>query len=512
MKGYYGYVRVSTVRQGEHGSSLQEQRAAIEAFATRQQFTITGWFEETETAAKLGRRAFNRMLAEVERGRVAGVIIHKIDRGARNLRDWAHLADLMDRGIEVHFAHDNLDLTTRGGRLAADLQAVVAADYIRNLRDEVKKGLYGRLKQGIYPFSAPRGYLDRGGGKLKEIDPIVGPLVLQAFELYGTGRFSLDQLRIEMAARGLRSNSGSPLSLDAISSVLRNPFYVGMIRIKTTGEHFEGKHQTLVPRALFDRVQAILSGRLYPRVEIHRYLFRRLIKCARCGRSLTGERQKGIVYYRCHDRGCRGVSLREHEIDARLRRTLAALRLSDEDVGDLREMLREEMERENASSGDRLATVKRDLALIEGKLSRLTDAMVEGAIDKSAYDERRAALINQRLDLREQQQAGGNSTFWKSMLERFELGFVALQSYEMGNDDEKREAVQTVSSNLLADGKKLVVSMSQPFDTLLEWTNSGVCGLSQGAVRTLLSKLTDAVAERPLTTSADHRTGASYQS
>lgn len=488
MKGYYGYIRVSTVRQGEHGSSLQEQRAAIEAFAARQHFTIMGWFEETETAAKQGRRAFNRMLSEVERGRVAGVIIHKIDRGARNLKDWAHLADLMDRGIEVHFAHDNLDLTTRGGRLAADLQAVVAADYIRNLRDEVKKGQYGRLKQGIYPFSAPRGYLDCGGGRPKAIDPVLGPLVRQAFELYATGKFSLNLLRMEMAQQGLRSSANSPLSLDAISSILRNPFYIGIIRIKTTGERFEGKHEPLIPQMLFNRVQDVLSGRLYPRVEVHRYLFRRLIKCAKCGRSLTGERQKGTVYYRCHDRGCPGVSLREQHIEAFVRGRLAALRLSDTDLGELREMLREETAKENAAADDRLANIERDLGLIEGKLARLTDAMVEGAIDKSAFDERRAILIKQRLELREQQTASGASTFWKAMSEMFELGFAALQGYEIGNDDEKRETVQTIGSNLVADGKNLVFHMSQPFDALLEWSNSSGCGDRRKAVRTLLSK------------------------
>ena len=48
-----------------------------------------------------------------------GVIIHKIDRSARNLKDWAVLGDMIDQGIEVHFAHESLDLNARGGRLAA---------------------------------------------------------------------------------------------------------------------------------------------------------------------------------------------------------------------------------------------------------------------------------------------------------------------------------------------------------------------------------------------------------
>src|SRR6201981_1788237 len=95
----------------------------------------------------------------------------KNSRKKRPLRTWAELGELIDKGIEVPFANEGLDLYSRGGRLSADIQAVVAADYIRNLREETKKGFYGRLKQGLYPIRAPIGYLDNGAAKPKTIDP-----------------------------------------------------------------------------------------------------------------------------------------------------------------------------------------------------------------------------------------------------------------------------------------------------------------------------------------------------
>jgi len=64
------------------------------------------------------------MLAALEAGEADGVIMHKIDRSARNLRDWSDLGELIDRGIAVHFAHESVDLNSRGGRLSADIQAV----------------------------------------------------------------------------------------------------------------------------------------------------------------------------------------------------------------------------------------------------------------------------------------------------------------------------------------------------------------------------------------------------
>ncbi len=177
---FYGYVRVSTARQGERRVSLQEQRAAIERFAERNGFAIERWFEERETAAKVGRRQWTEMLRLLRRGKAQGVLIHKIDRSARNLRDWADLGELIDRGVAVHFVNESLDLQSRGGRLSADIQAVVAADYIRNLREEALKGIRGRLRQGIYPLPAPLGYLDCGAGNPKAIDPVKGPLVRRA--------------------------------------------------------------------------------------------------------------------------------------------------------------------------------------------------------------------------------------------------------------------------------------------------------------------------------------------
>lgn len=126
---FYGYVRVSTARQGERRVSLQEQRAAIERFAERNHFTIERWFEERETAATIGRRQWSEMLRLLRRGKAQGVLIHKIDRSARNLRDWADLGELIDSGVAVHFVNESLDLQSRGGRLSADIQAVVAADW-----------------------------------------------------------------------------------------------------------------------------------------------------------------------------------------------------------------------------------------------------------------------------------------------------------------------------------------------------------------------------------------------
>src|ERR1035437_8455002 len=259
-KQYFSYIRVSTTKQGERGVSLRDQQSAILRYAERQNIRIVRSFEEMETAAKRGRPIFNQMLSLLKHGKANGVVIHKIDRGARNLKDWADLGELIDVGVEVHFANESLDLNTRGGRLSADIQAVVAADFIRNLREETKKGFYGRLKQGLYPICAPIGYLDCGGGQAKVPDPKMAGLVREAFDVYATGNFSLPHLVEEMYRRGLRNRRGNKVSLNGMSSMLNNPFYVGLIRIRKTGESFPGIHAPVVSKQVFDTVRWILDG------------------------------------------------------------------------------------------------------------------------------------------------------------------------------------------------------------------------------------------------------------
>lgn len=89
---YIAYVRVSTIRQGAHGVSLQEQKRLISEYAERRKLIIGEWAEEQRTASKCGRPVFKRILKQLNRSNcTSGLLLHKIDRGARNLQDWAAL-------------------------------------------------------------------------------------------------------------------------------------------------------------------------------------------------------------------------------------------------------------------------------------------------------------------------------------------------------------------------------------------------------------------------------------
>jgi site-specific DNA recombinase len=452
----YGYIRVSTARQGERGVSLQEQREAIERFATRNGLTISRWFEERETAAKRGRPVWNEMLRLLRRRSAAGVVIHKIDRSARNLRDWADLQELMDRGfIQLYFANEALDLSTRGGRLSADIQAVVAADYIRNLREEALKGINGRLKQGILPLPAPLGYLDCGAGKPKAIDPVKGPLVRRLFELYATGRYNLHVLREEALRMGLQNRRGGRVSINGLSTMLRNPFYIGLIRVKRRKEIYEGAHDSLVPKTLFDRVQAVLDGKLSARPEKHDFLFRRTLRCKGCGYALIGELQKGNVYYRCHTKTCLTTSVREEIPERKFTPLLQALQLDPEE----REYLQKKIASLKTTWQDEVVTQRKALELQLGQLAtrrtRLADALVDGLLDRDLFEERKAALFAEKKAIEERLVAldSDGMTGAERLADFLERLDSSYSLYQSGIPEEKRKMVADFTSNWLVEGK-----------------------------------------------------------
>ncbi len=143
-------------------------------------------------------------------------------------------------------------LTSRGGRLSADIQAVIAADYSRNLREETKKGINYRLQQGLYPFRAPLGYINNGGGKPKTVDPLRAPFIVGGFRLYAQGAVGLQKLSTTMFDQGLRTRYMRKVSINTWSKIFRNPFCTGTMHV--TGTSYPGIHEPIVSDELFDSI------------------------------------------------------------------------------------------------------------------------------------------------------------------------------------------------------------------------------------------------------------------
>jgi len=344
------------------------------SYAERSHLAVGLWLDEKETAGKQGRPVFNQAMKLLRQRKYKGIILHKLDRGARNLKDWADIGELVDQGIEVHFVNESLDLQTRGGRLSADIQAVVAADFIRNQREETKKGLYGRLKQGLYPWGAPIGYLNHGTGKVKTIDPVSGPLVRKAFELYSTGNYNFDTLGEELYRSGLRNKKGGRVTNTGLSTILNSAFYIGIIHIQKTNKTFAGNHEPIISKSLFDRVQKVLTGKFNARIQRHAFLFRRVLLCSICGYSLIGERQKGVVYYRCHGNHPFRRSVREDTVERRVVELLTPIRFTEEHRRYFKSGILKMKQGWQSRREEEIRNLKLQSDQIKNRRERLTDA------------------------------------------------------------------------------------------------------------------------------------------
>ncbi|MEW8521627.1 MAG: recombinase family protein [Candidatus Thiodiazotropha endolucinida] len=493
MNKVYGYTRVSTTKQGTQGVSLQEQKAAIERYAHAQGLTILEWFTEQQTAAKRGRPVFSRMLALLRAGKADGVVIHKIDRSARNLKDWADLGELIDSGIKVHFAHETLDLHSRGGRLSADIQAVIAADYIRNLREETRKGFYGRLKQGLYPLPAPVGYLDRGKGQPKEVDPDKAPLVKQVFLLYATGKHSFVTLVHETKRLGLYSRTGGVISKNGLSVMLNNPFYMGMIHLRRTDELFPGIHEPIISKALFDQVQDVLAGKHLKGAGKHAHPYRRMIRCAYCNRSLVGELQKGRVYYRCHTKYCPSKTLREDYIKGVFIGKIKQLRLTDSII----EGLEHKIEELRQNSVNHTEGLKKTLQLrherLNQRIDRVTDAYLDQVIDRKIYERRKNAVLLELKDVEDtlRQIERGELDLPAQMEKIVELLKSLILGYARAEPEERREMLKLFMANCAASDKKLEIELNTPYKQIANRYAFRNCPPFQDELRTCTGKVAD---------------------
>src|ERR1700687_5135523 len=116
-----GYVRVSTDKQAERGCSLEAQAEKIRAMALVQGSELSEIIVESgESAKSLNRPGMTKLLALVDAGKVKAVIVAKLDRLTRSVKDLCELLERFERkGVALVSVAESLDTGSAGGRLCA---------------------------------------------------------------------------------------------------------------------------------------------------------------------------------------------------------------------------------------------------------------------------------------------------------------------------------------------------------------------------------------------------------
>ena len=300
------YLRVSTREQSEEGYSLAAQRNVIGRYLDDHEWEhLREFCDAGESARSADRPQYQALLDFLADNDVDVLVVHKLDRLARNLEDHAALrAQLRQRSVQLVSVTENLE-DSPSGKLIEGILASLNEFYSANLAQEIRKGQLQKLKEGGWPSHAPVGYRnvrgDNGHGLAVLVpDEDQAWLVRQAFELYATGDWALAALQVEMDRRGLRTHAGRPIARSRLADLLRNPIYVG--RMRWHGTEYLGNHTPIVPTDLFAQVQAILDGKAIAgeRRRRHTHPLKGLLTCASCGRRLTLTVAKGrFPYFFC---------------------------------------------------------------------------------------------------------------------------------------------------------------------------------------------------------------------
>jgi len=275
--------------------------------------------------------------------------------------------------------------------------------FVDNLRENVKRGLRQKIRNGVWPGWAPVGYTNNPKTRGIYIDREKFHKVVKMFGLYSTGAYTLHSLANWCKENGLRGNLGKPLVIANIQKNLQNVFYLGLMKWK--GEIFEGKHEPLISKKLFDKCQEVMSRRgKVQEVRKHHFAFLGLLKCASCGCSITGERQKGHNYYRCTKK--KGLCqekhyLREEALTEQIKSFLQKVSLSSRDTEKILAALDSEQDKAREDAQSEVSVLEEQLSQVETKLQKLLDAYLADALSTEEYAAKKQSLLSQKVALAE---------------------------------------------------------------------------------------------------------------
>jgi DNA invertase Pin-like site-specific DNA recombinase len=372
---YCLYARKSTDEDDRQILSIESQLTELREFARKERLTIAQEFTESMSAKVPGRPVFNRMIELAEREGPAGLLAWHPDRLARNSVDGGRIVYLLDTGklSSLKFPTFWFENTPQG-KFMLTIAFGQSKYYVDNLIENIWRGIRQKLRRGEFPGKPPVGYLNEPRLRTIVVDPATAPLPRQMFEAYASGRYTLQQIRTLVASWGLVSRAGKPPVLASVKRLLMNPFYIGLFHFN--GELYQGSHEPLIPRELFERVQQVMARRGRPQSKRrHLFPFVGLLHCGECGCAITAERQKGHHYYHCTKKKgpCSQRYVREEALAAQLRLAVQTASLPDAWAENMLRQIEEWKETEAQASGAAAQPLKAKLAALDAKLDRLLD-------------------------------------------------------------------------------------------------------------------------------------------
>jgi site-specific DNA recombinase len=404
------YIRVSTEEQAQEGYSIASQKQKLTDFAKIQDWSIHDYYIDDGYSAKdLKRPAIQRLIQDCQKGLFDVVLVYKLDRLVRSVRDLDYLMQLFDRNkIKFKSATEVFDTTTAMGRFFITLVAAIAQWERETTAERVFMNMKHKVAEGERPGAAPPFGYDLINGKLV-INEEEAKWVRFIFENYK--KKGKTAIAAELNKRGIRTKKGNYWQGEVVTFVAKNPVYAGYIRwnyrkLKGNRTHeeiiVEGDHEPIISKELFDEVQEIMkqrSGKGYKGNT--EYPFTGKLKCARCGKPLIGAKKKRkdgyYRFYRC---------------SGRFQYKICDLPIVPEDV--LEETFFNELEApvqhvNPIESEIDVESLEKELEKVHKKMNRIKELYLEGDIEKEEYNFRMEKEKEKELEIVQALQSVGNT-------------------------------------------------------------------------------------------------------
>ncbi|MFA6448814.1 MAG: recombinase family protein [bacterium] len=205
-----GYARVSSQQQAEKGVSLKAQEAKIRAMAVVQNVDITEIIVDAgESAGSLNRPGMKKILSLVERKEVEKVIIFKLDRLTRSVKNLAELLELFEKkGVSLVSVEESLDTGSAAGRLVINVMAAVSQWEREAVGERTSMALQYKKSKGESTGTPIYGFRVSSDGKSLEPDKKEQEIIATIVKLRRRV-FSFQQIADKLNETGYRNRAGN---------------------------------------------------------------------------------------------------------------------------------------------------------------------------------------------------------------------------------------------------------------------------------------------------------------
>ena len=384
MKRVATYIRVSTTMQVQEGESIPAQRDALNKYIKEHGYIHVGeYLDDGISGTKNDRDEFQRMLTDVKAGKIDLIIVTKLDRLHRSLRNFLNMQDVLDKHNCNWLAiwEPMYDSSTPQGRMIINTMVNLAQFEAEQTGQRIRQVFeYKKMNGEAVTGHMPLGY------KIENKKVVVDESTVDAVR--GAFRHYSEVGSLQKTADFLVSEYGISRSRQNVKRILKNTMYIG--------RHGKYEHycQPIIDTELFLDVQDKLSKNI--KLSAKRpYIFTGIIKCAECGTRYSAfTRNYHTPAYRCPKRNnyhkCNNAAtINEVDMEKVLLENVAR------EFKDFAIERRAEQQRHVDNS--------KKIADLNKKVMRLKDLYVNGLIELDEYKADRGKYTEQIAELEKEQ-------------------------------------------------------------------------------------------------------------